>query len=238
MQINDCWPVTSWAIVDYFLRPKPAYFAIKRELQKVTIGMTRKDKKEPAKNAKAGSVADFAIDTFIEIWGTNSQLKKKFAMLCIRCFDLSTGKCVYEDTKPVALAPNASTELWAEKLPGQPQRTKLSEVPKPIVVSLHLIDMANETVIARYSNWPEPFKYIHFPSVEETGLKITPVEGGVQLECKRPIKGIVLDVVGDGEEVQWSDQAIDLVPDDPQTVLASGLNGREVKARYLGDGTA
>jgi beta-mannosidase len=31
-QINDCWPVISWSIVDYFMRPKPAYFAIKREL--------------------------------------------------------------------------------------------------------------------------------------------------------------------------------------------------------------
>ncbi len=58
----------------------------------------------------------------------------------------------------------------------------------------------------------------------------------MKLECKKPIKGIVLDV--DGDDVQWSDQAIDLVPEDPQVVLASGLNGRAVKARYLGDGTA
>lgn len=58
----------------------------------------------------------------------------------------------------------------------------------------------------------------------------------MKLECKKPIKGIVLDV--DGDDAKWSDQAIDLVPGDPQIVLVSGLNGREVKARYLGDGTA
>lgn len=56
------------------------------------------------------------------------------------------------------------------------------------------------------------------------------------LSCKKPIKGIILDV--EGEDVKWSDQAIDLVPGDEQVVKASGLKGRSVKARYLGDGTA
>ena len=50
------------------------------------------------------------------------------------------------------------------------------------------------------------------------------------------MKGIVLDV--DGEDAKWSDQAIDLVPEDPQVVKVVGLKGRKVKSRYLGDGTA
>jgi beta-mannosidase len=85
---------------------------------------------------------------------------------------------------------------------------------------------------------PEPFKYIHFPDVKGLGLKITPSEDGesVALSTQRPIKGIVLDV--EGKEVKWGDQAIDLVPEDPQIVKAIGLKGRTVKARFLGDGTA
>lgn len=50
------------------------------------------------------------------------------------------------------------------------------------------------------------------------------------------MKGIVLDV--EGHDVKWSDQAIDLVPGDPQVIRAAGLNGRDVKVRFLGDGTA
>jgi beta-mannosidase len=42
----------------------------------------------------------------------------------------------------------------------------------------------------------------------------------------------------DGPDVKWSDQGIDLVPDDPQTIKAVGLKGRQLKLRYLGDGTA
>jgi len=50
------------------------------------------------------------------------------------------------------------------------------------------------------------------------------------------MKGIVLDV--DGDDVKWSNQAIDLVPGDPQIVIAKGLKGRGVKARFIGDGSA
>jgi|SRR6266852_5566447 len=84
----------------------------------------------------------------------------------------------------------------------------------------------------------EPFKYLHFPDVKDLGLTITPVEDGesVALSTQRPIKGIVLEV--EGEEVSWGDQAIDLVPGDPQIVKATGLRGRTVKVRFLGDGTA
>ena len=85
---------------------------------------------------------------------------------------------------------------------------------------------------------PEPFKYIHFPPIEELGLQAVVRDDGesVVLSSKKPVKGIVLDV--DGDDVKWSDQAIDLVPDDPQTVRAVGLEGRAIKSRFLGDGTA
>lgn len=84
---------------------------------------------------------------------------------------------------------------------------------------------------------PEPFKFIHFPPVAELNLKATVGADGesVILTTSKPIKGIVLDV--DGEVVKWSDQAIDLVPNDPQTIKAAGLNGRDIKIRFLGDGT-
>jgi len=58
----------------------------------------------------------------------------------------------------------------------------------------------------------------------------------LHLSTRKPIKGIVLDV--EGENVRWSDQAIDLVPGDPRVIRAAGLNSRGVKVRFLGDGTA
>jgi len=40
-QLNDCWPVTSWAVADYYLRPKAAYYVVRRELAPITIGYSR-----------------------------------------------------------------------------------------------------------------------------------------------------------------------------------------------------
>ncbi|KAF9226510.1 glycoside hydrolase family 2 protein [Gyrodon lividus] len=232
-QINDCWPTTSWAIIDYFLRPKPAYFTIARELRHVTVGMTRKEKKTLSDELSAAS---FTIETVLEIWGTNSTLTEKKAELEVTSFDLHS---TWADkfTMDVVLAANSSTELFSGQLPGQPIRTKLSEVPRVIIISARLLDESG-AVLGRYSNWPEPFKFIKFPAIKDLGLTIKTGDDGesVELSSQKPIKGIVLDV--EGQDVKWSDQAIDLVPGDPQVIKAIGLEGREVTVRFLGDGTA
>jgi len=196
--------------------------------------MTRKDHKEYADERTS---ARFTITSRLEMWGTNSTLEPKRCTLQVSSFDLERPDWRDQWETDVSLAPNASTELWRGLVPGQPVRTRASEVPKTIVVSARLLD-EDRVVLGRYSNWPEPFKYIHFPDVKDVGLKITPIDDGesVALSAERPVKGIVLEV--EGEEVKWSDQAIDLVPGDPQTVKAVGLRGRVVKARFLGDGTA
>ncbi|KAH9006794.1 beta-mannosidase [Lactarius hatsudake] len=229
--INDCWPVTSWSIVDYFLRPKPAYYAIARELRPYTVGMTRKHRKVYANQR---TLAHFTITSQLEIWGTNSTLDGKHATLEVTSFDLERPDWSDRWEMSVVLAPNASTELWRGAVPDQPVRTRESQVPKAIVVSARLLD-ADGAVLGRYSNWPEPFKYIRFPDVKDLGLRITPDEQGevIVLSALRPIKGIVLEV--EGEDVKWGDQALDLVPGDPQTVKVIGLKGRPVKARFLGD---
>ncbi|TCD70426.1 hypothetical protein EIP91_003507 [Steccherinum ochraceum] len=234
-QINDCWPVTSWAIVDYFLRPKPAYFTIKRELRPFTVGMTRKDRKTFPDELSA---ATFTIESVLEVWGTNSTLSEKPAKLEVTSFDLHSEWKETFVSQDVVLAPNASTELWKGVVPGQPTRTKLSEVPKTIVVSARLLDSQSGEVLGRYSNWPEPFKFITFPDTKALGLSVEVGTDGesVTLSTAKPIKGIVLDV--EGEDVRWDDQAVDLVPGDPQVIKTVGLKGRQVKVRYLGDGTA
>ncbi|KAG8728628.1 hypothetical protein FRC12_021614, partial [Ceratobasidium sp. 428] len=238
-QINDCWPVTSWAIVDYFLRPKPAYFTIARELRPYTVGMTRKTVKTPL---SPYSALYSSIETRIELWGTNSTLEPAKATLEIRSFDVEGGgKLIDTQKQDVTLVPNSSTELWKGGLPGEGKRTRDSDPQKAIVVQARLLSTDGK-VLARYSNWPEPFKFIHFPTPEQVGLKISTSKGEssedtlVTLSTSIPIKGIILDV--DGDEAKWSDQAIDLAPGDDQVIMVKGLKGRPVKARYLGDGSA
>jgi beta-mannosidase len=149
VQINDCWPVTSWSIVDYFLRPKPAYFTIARELRPFTVGMTRKENKSFPNEL---SSAQFTIETVLEIWGTNSTLSDKKATLEVTSFDLNSDCWRDKWSAEIVLKANSSTELHKGSLPGQPIRTKISQTPKTIIVSARLLG-DNDEVLARYSNW-------------------------------------------------------------------------------------
>lgn len=137
--------------MDYFLRPKPAYFAIKRELATYTVGTTRKEKKtfpDPR------SAARFTIDTVLAVWGTNSTREPRKVALEVTAFDLhSDWREVFKQES--VLEPNAATELWEGPLPGVPVRTSLSEVPRTVVVSARLLD-ADGSVLARTSNWFVP----------------------------------------------------------------------------------
>jgi beta-mannosidase len=110
--------------------------------------MTRKDKKIFADERTA---AFFTIVTELEIWGTNSTLAEKTVTLEVTSFDLHSN---WSDkwSKTSVLAKNSSTELYRGDLPGQPRRSKDSEITKAIIVSARLLDETG-LVLGRHSNW-------------------------------------------------------------------------------------
>lgn len=44
-QLNDCWPVISWAFVDYYLRPKLCYFSAKRAFAPLILSLVQENDK-------------------------------------------------------------------------------------------------------------------------------------------------------------------------------------------------
>jgi len=96
-QLNDCWPVTSWAVVDYRLRPKPAYYVLKREFQLVTIGMA----------ATEGGVAVWAVN------GTGAPLT---AILHLAGWTLR-GEQRNVEEREITLLPYRATELGTFTVP-------------------------------------------------------------------------------------------------------------------------
>jgi beta-mannosidase len=195
-QINDCWPVTSWAFIDYALRPKPAYYALRRELAPLAVGLAR--------------VAGGA-----EVWALNGTLAPVEAELELRAWTLA-GEPAAEQRQTVALAPNQATELGVFEFDTGAQ----------FVASARLL--VRGEVVARAASWPEPFKYLALPEpaieVEHVGDQM------LRVRTARPAKGVLL-AAGDG--VDWSDNLIDLLPGDEQTIAARGLGEREVRVRWL-----
>lgn len=73
--------------------------------------------------------------------------------LVIEAFDLLDTTFQWKEEHPHVLGANRSTELWQGKVPGQVIRTKLSEVPRTIIISARIVDPKSNVVLARYANW-------------------------------------------------------------------------------------
>lgn len=166
--MNDCWPVTSWAIADYFLRPKPAYFTMARELAPFTVGMTRKSVKT---FDSTETMAYFKISSVLELWGTNSTAEGKKVSVELHAYDVEQGAIAEvvaegwnEGTKVIVLAPNSTTEIWKGPTPGIEDVRVEGLKSRAVVIQARIIDSETKVVLARYSNWYFPIFYFLYQS--------------------------------------------------------------------------
>ncbi|KAJ7039370.1 glycoside hydrolase superfamily [Mycena alexandri] len=249
-QLNDCWPVTSWAIADYFLRPKPVYFTIKRQLETYSVGIMRtviknRANDRPPQYYEYGNFQSYGAT--LEIWGTNSSLAPRAATLELHCVDLKSS-WTHTETHAVTLLPNQATELLAIPCPGPPQDVAATPPTgdaqftstHSVVVGARLLNGDGETkkVLARYADWPQPYRFIEPVLLSHPGLdvKVDRATGEVRVSAERPVKGLWLSAKSDEgeEEARWSDNALDVMPGDPQVVFVKGLGERKVEFSWLG----
>ncbi len=92
-QLDDCWPVTSWAIMDYYLRPKAACAAIRRALAPLAVGL-----------ARSGDGA--------EVWVVNGTLESVEVTVELRLWELD-GTPMGSERLRATIGPNGATELGA-----------------------------------------------------------------------------------------------------------------------------
>ncbi|GCE22955.1 beta-mannosidase [Dictyobacter kobayashii] len=93
-QINDCWPVTSWAMVDYYLRPKPAYYTVRRELAPIVVGLAVQPEQQAA------------------VWAVNDTHDALDVRLVFQWWSLE-GTLLNEQQAAYTLSPHQATELEA-----------------------------------------------------------------------------------------------------------------------------
>ncbi|PKS08321.1 hypothetical protein jhhlp_005265, partial [Lomentospora prolificans] len=223
-QINDCWPVTSWSICDYYLRPKHAYYTVKREMAPLSIGITRREHHHPRDKHTRVHIE---TKTQIEIWGSNLALEDITVDCVVKAWNVETGEETYNEImhKDLVLPPNRSTEIAALEVPvknkGDEART---------VVAAYLY--RGEEKLARYVNWPEPLKYLHLQKPKELVAKL--VDGGakVEISAEVPVKGVALECEDDA--VVFEDNLVDIVPGEVVTIATRGASeSTNVTTRYL-----
>lgn len=195
-QLNDCWPVTSWAIIDYAFRPKAAYYVVRRELAPCVVGLASNNEDDA------------------ELWAVNGITKPFNASVEINRWTLD-GTLVAQEQRTATLTANQGTEL------GRIQHDSTH------IVSVRLLK--DGVAVARAALWPEPYKYLTLPDPEITIERLD--AHTLRVESKRPAKGVWLSA-NDG--VQWSDNMLDLFPNEAQVIKVNGLENGEIEVRCLG----
>ena len=214
-QLDDCWPVTSWAIVDYFQRKKPAYYALARVLAPIAIGIQRAHHDWSVTHAHPAATSNF------EVWVVSSRQEEITAKVEVKFLSIKSGAEIKTKIeKEIRITPNGTTDV----LKGVIDNT--NEEPHVLAARLFIDD----AVVARDVDWPQPLKYLSF---EDRGVEVVYRGDLIQVTAKKPTKGFVFE---ERDGILLSDGAIDVVPGDEIKVRVTGLgDGDEpLKWRYLG----
>jgi beta-mannosidase len=219
-QLNDCWPTISWAIADYFLNPKPAYYAVKRVLNPIAVGVRREHHDWSVAHAQPAKTSKY------ELWIASNKTQVVRGQVELRFISVNTGR----ETRPpivqadIEITPNGTTNIIDGVLDHVAE-------PEPIVLAARL--WVENEIVARDVDWPQPFKYLDLLD-RKLDVETVSDSGSVRVTFRahKPVKGLVVE---EQVDVKLSDNALDIVPGDEQAITVTGLEGRRtLKYRYLG----
>lgn len=209
-QLNDCWPTTSWAIIDYFQRKKPAYYALRRVLAPVAVAVKRDHHDWSVVHAKPAGRLNF------ECWIVSSRMEDiTNGKVELRFISVTSGKEIKDKIihEGITIKANGTTDV-------------LEGVIDNMVEEAHVLSARlwiGDELVARDVDWPQPFKYL---DMSDRGVEVqfhaakNGKPAGAVVKVAKPTKGFVFE---EREGVLMDDGALDLTPGDEQEVVIQGL---------------
>ncbi|HEY9078031.1 MAG TPA: glycoside hydrolase family 2 protein [Anaerolineaceae bacterium] len=190
-QLNDCWPVLSWAVVDYYGFGKAGYYYTRR--------------------VYAPILASFkpAADGGLELWITNDTLDEVNDTAVIRMCSFS-GKKAWEETLAIHVPPNSSqvVKKWtAEQAPALLDhyvavRSTTAQFP----FNRHFFGMPKD---------------IQRPACKITSSIKVIDEHTVEVRLKTDTYGFFVHLTEPHESTHYSDNYFDLEPGETRTITVS-----------------
>ncbi|KAF2870056.1 glycoside hydrolase superfamily [Massariosphaeria phaeospora] len=241
-QLNDCWPTMSWAVVDYYLVPKPAYYVMRRAMEPVTVSVQRKFRPWTVRPADALWQRDTSHidmraiwkDVEFDVWVASNKREELHGEVIVKFISIRSGKELSAPlVKPVKIAPNGTSDVLQNhtfQLPHlEDDKTPfdLSKVD-PFVISATLSIDGNE--VASDTSWPDPIKYLTFP---DRGVEVKYSDDGARafVSARRPVKGFVFS---EKQGVKLSDNGFDVLPGRMREVAVEGIEAEQLQWMYVG----
>ncbi|MEK6650842.1 MAG: glycoside hydrolase family 2 protein [Bacteroidota bacterium] len=213
-QLNDCWPVCSWSVIDSALRPKAAYYAAKRFFAPILLSLTQTDRG-------------------VEAWAVNDRLRRVPAILTTRVLSFD-GRELERREMNVTLKANASMKL-ALLTPSA-----LTGFDPLICYVEARLRAENELESESRFFFAEP-KHLQLPPASITTEWRRQTHGPclLRLTSDSLVRAVVLSV--DGEDILFSDNWFDLDPGITRTIsfaanMEDGLMKKRLRVRSLAAG--
>lgn len=231
-QLNDCWPTMSWAVADYYLVRKPSFYAMKRNLKPVVIGLSR-----PFYDWTAGHIDPTVAtrDRKYDVWVSSLRTEAAQADVTIRFLSIKTGKEIAATIKKsVEVLPNSTIDIIQQgdvDVSSEFDNTKPfdHELYDPYVISGSI--SVDGEVVSTGTAWPHPFKYLDFA---DRGVKVQVSQGKLTITAQKPVHGFVFEEKKDW--LKFSDNGFDIIPGEGKVIDVTGTKWEddELHWTYIG----
>ncbi|KAI1389079.1 glycoside hydrolase family 2 protein [Hypoxylon trugodes] len=232
-QLNDCWPTMSWAVVDYYLVKKPAFYAIANALKPLAVGVSRPYHEWTTGHADP---TELVKDTKFDLWIASSRRNPATVLVTVRFISIRTGQDVKEPLKltETLAEPNSTTEVIQNLIVSRDDShckdtTKPFDLTKYDPFVIHATIKEGDQVVSTDSAWPQPLKYLDF-SNREVRFK-TLSANKIAISVARPVKSFVFE---ETKKTKLSDNGFDLFPGEEKIVDVKGVELKSLRYTYIG----
>ncbi|WP_379132040.1 glycoside hydrolase family 2 protein [Paenibacillus sp. sgz500958] len=201
-QMNDCWPVASWAGIDYYGRWKALQYTVRRSFQDILLSVDSTDKDN------------------VDVYAVSDLRRSMSAELAVALYDYS-GSVLGEWITPVNVEADSAAVIFSASV----QELLKGYEPNSVVLSLEL--RAEGKVLDHKLHYFVPAKEI---TLKRPFITVSEVKdsGGVSVTLASDVLARGVYLASDSEGI-FSDNFFDLLPGQSRTVefLARGTGESE-----------